>query len=118
MMLVAYNVGSITVSSFTNGDLEYVVNFDEQHNSLQSCTCPDYSRNAPIICKHMFLVHRVERISLPYSSQPENHDVSHNINTSQPEVPNNEVPRPDPEELYLEAVERYAIKYNRNTFFF
>ncbi|KAI7858983.1 hypothetical protein BDC45DRAFT_433388, partial [Circinella umbellata] len=44
----------------------------------------------------------------------ENHEVSRNINTSQPEVPTNEVPRPDPEELYLEAVERYAMEINGN----
>ena len=44
----------------------------------------------------------------------ENHEVSRNINTSQPEVPTNEVPRPDPEELYLEAVERYTMEINGN----
>ena len=106
MMLVTHNVGSITVSSFTNGDVEYIVSFDEQNNTLQSCTCPDYIRNTPIICKHMFLVHRVERISLPYSSQPANHEVSQNINMPQTEMSTNEISRPDPEELYLEAAER------------
>ena len=65
MMIVEQHVGSITVASFTQGDINYIVRFHEENNMLESCNCPDFIRNKPIICKHMFLVHRLERIALP-----------------------------------------------------
>lgn len=113
MMVVRQNASSITIASFTQGDVNYTVTFNEQHNMLESCTCPDFARNGPIICKHMFLVHRLEGISLPQPQQPNvERRSSPPVEASMNEYIDDHVVRPDPGELYQEAAERYTIEHN------
>ena len=111
MMVIRQHVGSITIVSFTQGDVNYTVTFNVQYKMLESCTCPDFVRNAPIICKHMFLVHRLQDLSLP---QPQQAIVERRpsppIGPSVEEDTDDDVVRPDPEELYQESVERYTLK--------
>lgn len=112
-MIVRQNASSIIIASFTQGDVNYTVTFSEQHNMLESCTCPDFIRNGPIICKHMFLVQRLEGISLPQPRQPIV-ERSPPIEASMNEHTDDHVVRPDPEALCREAVERYTYTIEHN----
>ncbi|KAI7873430.1 hypothetical protein K492DRAFT_223960, partial [Lichtheimia hyalospora FSU 10163] len=58
----------IIVKSFTDPRTKYTILVDDQNNTMKSCPCPDH-RSSKGICKHMFLVYRLEMINLPHQAK-------------------------------------------------
>ena len=54
-MIQLENKSSHSVQSFTNNDIFYQVEVD--NNQMIKCTCEDFEYNR-IACKHMYLLHR------------------------------------------------------------
>ncbi|KAJ8651299.1 hypothetical protein O0I10_013212, partial [Lichtheimia ornata] len=66
-LLLQVAVKRILVRSFTNPRTKYTIIVDDKSNVMERCSCPDY-RNSKGICKHMFLVFRLEMINLPHQA--------------------------------------------------
>lgn len=63
-MILQHAVSRIVVRSFTIKKKKYTIHVDDGKNMMQSCSCPDYRKSSGI-CKHMFLLHRVENLDFP-----------------------------------------------------
>lgn len=64
-------VNRIVVRSFTNKKKKYAIQVDDDKNMMKSCACPDYRKSSGI-CKHMFLLHRVEHLDFPHTHATKN----------------------------------------------
>jgi hypothetical protein len=84
-MIHSHTTGQLQVRSFdSNNDNSYVITINEEANAMISCNCPDAIRSGTL-CKHMFLVNRMERIGFPEQAQ---------------------VPQPQPQPLLANAMTR------------
>ncbi|KAJ8651446.1 hypothetical protein O0I10_013000 [Lichtheimia ornata] len=67
-LILQHTANIILVKSFSHARKQYTLRIDEQQSTIESCTCPDY-RLSKGICKHMFLIHRLEALNLPFQQK-------------------------------------------------
>jgi hypothetical protein len=96
-MIHSHTANELQARSFDhNNDNNYTIPINEETNTMISCNCPDAIRSGAL-CKHMFLVNRMERIGFPETA-------NHQEETLHQQQQQDTQPQPQPQPLLSDAM--------------